>query len=150
MKLKLLFFLLTFPIILFGFRKIDVTKNENLALSGYDTVAYFKEGKAVKGSAAYSVEWEGAVWRFYSKTNLKLFKNDPHHYAPQFGGYCSYALSNHKTVSCNPRAFMIYEGKLYVLRNQDILLIWSQNPKKYIELGRRNWEALLNSKSNEN
>ena len=69
MKLKLLFFLLTFPTILFGFRKIDVTKNENLALSGYDTVAYFKEGKAVKGSAAYSVEWEGAVWRFYSKTN---------------------------------------------------------------------------------
>ena len=96
----------------FGFRPVSVDK-ANVALGGYDTVAYFTAGKAVKGSAIYAVESSGAMWRFSSLTNMRLFKANPSKYMPAFGGYCSYAISKGDAVSCDPEAFLIRNGRLY-------------------------------------
>lgn len=57
-----------------------------LAIRGYDTVAYFQEGKAVKGSHEFTHEWQGAKWRFASAANRDLFARDPQEFAPQYGG----------------------------------------------------------------
>ena len=72
-------------------------------LDGYDTVAYFTIGEAVTGSPAYTVTWRGASWRFSSKTNMKKFRADPEKFAPAFGGYCSFAVAEGMTVSCDPK-----------------------------------------------
>ncbi len=131
-----------FSFFMAGFRPISVTP-ENVALQGYDTVAYFLDGRAVKGSPANSVEWNGAVWRFHSKTNLKLFKKDPDKYAPAFGGYCALSVADGEAVVCDPEAFFIDDGKLYVMKNKDILEIWQKDPSTYLAKARSNWVHMV-------
>ncbi len=128
-----------------GFRPISVSQ-ENIALQGYDTVAYFKEGRAVKGSPANRVEWNGAVWRFHSKTNMKLFQKNPEKYAPTFGGYCALAIAEGEAVTCDPEAFFIDDGKLYVMKNKEILEIWRTNPDAYLIKARLNWAHMIEEK----
>ncbi len=58
-----------------------------IALKGYDTVAYFTKGKAVKGKKAFEYHWKDARWRFANEQHRKMFKADPEKYAPRYGGY---------------------------------------------------------------
>ena len=127
---------------LLGFRPISVSQ-ENVALRGYDTVAYFLEGRAVKGSPANRVEWHGAIWKFHSKTNMRLFRKNPAKYAPAFGGYCALAIADGQTVVCDPEAFFIADGKLYVMKNKEILAIWQKNPKAHMIKARLHWTRLI-------
>ena len=86
-----------------------------VAIDGYDTVAYFVENKAVKGSEKYSYDWLGTPWYFASEAHLALFKENPAKYAPQYGGYCAgeVAGSGSVTVNIDPESFAIIDGKLY-------------------------------------
>jgi YHS domain-containing protein len=58
-----------------------------VAIKGYDAVAYFTEGRAVKGTKKFSYNWNDAKWYFASGENRSLFAADPEQYAPQYGGY---------------------------------------------------------------
>src|SRR3954453_22177461 len=88
-----------------------------VAIMGYDTVAYFTDGKAVKGSEEYSYEWLGTPWHFASKEHQEMFMSEPAKYAPQYGGYCAgeVADSGSVTVNVDPEAFKIIDGKLYLI-----------------------------------
>ncbi|MDA9765017.1 YHS domain-containing protein [Opitutales bacterium] len=72
---------------------INKSKLSSLAIKGYDPVSYYTDAKATKGQKAFEYEYRGAKWRFSSKQNLDQFKADPDAYAPQFGGYCAWAVS---------------------------------------------------------
>lgn len=62
------------------------SKTFGIAINGYDTVAYHTEGRAIKGKAEFSYEWNDANWHFASAENRDLFAAGPERYAPQFGG----------------------------------------------------------------
>ena len=79
------------------------------AIAGYDTVAYFTQNKAVKGSSSHTHKWNGATWHFSSAKNLSLFKANPTKYAPQYGGYCAYAIAKGKAKSIDPAAWKIID-----------------------------------------
>ena len=42
----------------------------NLAIGGFDTVAYFSENKPVKGDSDFSLEYKDVEWQFSSQENL--------------------------------------------------------------------------------
>ncbi len=63
------------------------TTAENVAIEGYDTVAYYTQRKAVRGSAAFTHPWKNAIWHFASAENRDKFANNPKKFAPQYGGY---------------------------------------------------------------
>lgn len=66
----------------------EVNKNFfGVAIKGYDPVAYFTEGEAVKGESKFSYVWNDAKWYFASQANRDLFASDPERYAPQYGGF---------------------------------------------------------------
>ncbi len=109
------------------------------AIRGYDTVAYFAENRAVKGDKMYSQTWNGADWYFASKENLQLFREDPKRYAPQYGGYCAYAMSKGSYASTDPEAWTIYEDKLYLNYSKSVRNTWTKNKPLYIERANRNW-----------
>ena len=88
-----------------------------IAIRGYDTVAYFTQGKPVEGTEKFSTEWEGATWRFSSQENLELFTTDPEKYAPQYGGYCAYGVAQDSLVKIEPDQWTIYDDKLYLNYN---------------------------------
>lgn len=58
-----------------------------VAIEGYDTVAYFTEGRAVKGKSKFSYNWNDAKWYFACSGNRDLFAANPEQYAPKYGGY---------------------------------------------------------------
>jgi YHS domain-containing protein len=115
----------------------------DLAVSGYDPVAYFNMGKPVEGSADHEYEWNGATWRFSSAANLETFKADPEKYAPQYGGYCAWAVSQGKTASANPNNWSIVDDKLYLNYNDSVQEAWSKDIPGFIEKADANWPKVI-------
>lgn len=113
------------------------------AIRGYDTVAYFTEGKAVEGSSEYSFEYKGATWLFSSQKHLDLFKKSPESYEPQYGGYCAYAVSQNQTASIKPELFTIHEGKLYLNYSRNVNEKWLKSKESFITAADTNWPSLL-------
>ncbi|MGH6858838.1 MAG: YHS domain-containing (seleno)protein [Phyllobacterium sp.] len=87
----------------------------DVAIKGYDPVAYFTQNKAMEGTSRYSYRWLGADWHFTSAENRDLFAAEPARYAPQYGGYCADGVSfGTVTTNVDPKAWRIIEGKLYI------------------------------------
>ncbi len=114
-----------------------------LAVGGYDTVAYFTEKKPRKGSAEHSLKWRGATWRFKSAENKALFEANPEKYAPQYGGYCAYAMASGDFVSTNPKAWDIYNDKLYLNYNSIIWAVWNRDKNGYVTRADKRWPTNL-------
>ena len=91
---------------------IEPERRDTVAIDGYDPVAYYLMGRAVKGSENFSHTWLDVNWNFVSEEHRDLFANDPLCYAPQYGGYCSDATLSHGTI--NPTAFRIVKNRLYL------------------------------------
>jgi YHS domain-containing protein len=113
------------------------------ALQGYDPVAYFKEGKPVKGKSEYRYDWMGAKWYFSSAGNRDAFAKEPEKYAPQFGGYCAWAVSLGKTANIDPQAWKIVDGKLYLNYSKDVQKMWEGDIPGNIKKGQENWPRLI-------
>jgi YHS domain-containing protein len=113
--------------------------DDGLALRGYDAVAYFAVDKAVEGSPKYEYVWQGAKWLFSSVENLEKFKAAPESYAPEFGGYCSFAVSNGYTADGDPNAWKIVDGKLYLNYSPEVRTMWEKEQSERIKKGEQNW-----------
>jgi len=113
------------------------------AILGYDPVAYFSEGKPVKGQDKLSVDWMGAKWNFASQANLDKFKAAPEKWAPQYGGYCAYGVSQDNLVSIEPDKFKILDGKLYLNYDADVQAKWLKDPAGFIKLADAKFAGLL-------
>ncbi|MBC6439786.1 MAG: YHS domain-containing protein [Rhodospirillales bacterium] len=115
---------------------------DGIAIGGWDTVAYFTENRAVAGSEEFSHEWDGATWLFSSAENRDLFAGDPETYAPQFGGWCAYALSKGPyAAEVDPEnAWTVRDGMLYLNWNERVRNGWLRNNvDNDIKVGERNW-----------
>ena len=119
------------------------TASDGLGARGYDPVAYFTQGKPVKGSAAHELEWSGAKWRFESAASRAAFKADPARFAPQFGGYCAWAVSQHYLAPGDPNHWKIVDGKLYLNANARAKELWEADQADSIKRGHANWPAVL-------
>ncbi|MGQ0586142.1 MAG: YHS domain-containing (seleno)protein [Gammaproteobacteria bacterium] len=113
------------------------------ALDGYDPVAYFTTGAPAAGKAELTHEWNGATWHFASAENLAAFRQAPEKYAPQFGGYCAYAVANNYTAKVSPDAWHIEDGKLYLNFNLDVREAWRARKAEFIQSANRNWPAVI-------
>ncbi|MBF9016346.1 MULTISPECIES: YHS domain-containing (seleno)protein [unclassified Oceanispirochaeta] len=107
------------------------TDRKNIAIDGYDALAYHLQNKAVKGVSKFSIEWKGAVWYFSSSEYKELFKENPEEYAPLYGGHCANGLSDRHKVYGNPEIWLLQEGELFFF---------------YSRRGRRAWIAETDTK----
>lgn len=114
-----------------------------VALGGYDAVAYFTEAKPVKGDSRFQAEHGGAAWHFASAAHRERFLADPARYAPQYGGYCAWAVAVGKTASGDPRFWKIVGDKLYLNYDADIQKTWEADIGGYIKRADANWPAVL-------
>ncbi len=113
------------------------------AISGYDPVAYFTEGKPVEGKRDHSLKYKGETWRFSSEKNKQAFQKSPQKYAPQYGGYCAYAVSKGYTASTDPDAWTIVNGKLYLNYSKSVQAKWSKDKPGNIRKANANWPKVL-------
>ncbi|MFV2053075.1 YHS domain-containing (seleno)protein [Aliiroseovarius sp. YM-037] len=114
-----------------------------VAINGYDPIAYFTDGAPVEGSADNSVSWNGATWHFATPENKEQFAADPAAFAPQYGGYCAYAVSKGATASTEPDAWTVHDGKLYLNYSLSVRGIWQQDIPGNVALADQNWPGVL-------
>lgn len=116
------------------------------AIKGYDPVAYFEASKPVKGDSDFTFDWNGATWYFASSENRDTFVASPEKYAPQYGGYCAWAVSRGYTAKIDPEAWRIHEGKLYLNYSLAVQQNWEKDIPGNIVLGDKNWPSLVSGK----
>jgi len=115
-----------------------------VAIMGYDTVAYFTDGKATKGSEKYSYEWLGTPWYFANAEHRDMFISEPIKYAPQYGGYCAGEVAlGSVTVNTDPEAFKIIDGKLYLIYDQGSAESFAAHAAEDVPKADANWPKVM-------
>ena len=123
--------------------KVNVD-DQGLILNGYDAVAYFKQGKPVKGNSAIESTYLGATYLFASSADKADFDKDPAKYAPRYGAFCAYGVANGVLADLEgPRAFIVYKGKLYLCGDDGALKEFKNDIDSNIEKADKNWLKLV-------
>ena len=120
-----------------------LTDVHGVALGGFDAVSYFSDGGPVMGSADFETTWSGAKWRFANAADRDAFVAAPEKYAPQYGGYCAYAVAKGGTAPADPTAWKVVDGKLYLNYSQSIRERWLKDVPGYIAKADQNWPGVL-------
>lgn len=123
-------------------QKSEVFATDDGAIRGYDPVAYFTENKSMKGKPEHKFEWNGQPWYFSSEKNLTVFKASPESFAPQYGGYCAFAMSRGYKATTDPNSWTIYDGKLYLTYSRSVQDDWSKQRQHYIQKADQNWPTV--------
>ena len=119
---------------------IDMSADQNdIAISGYDPVAYFYDSKATQGTKQYTATYKNAIYQFSSATNRDLFRSNPEKYAPQYGGYCAMGVALHKKLEIDPEAWYIVDGKLYLNLNKTVQKKWLSDVPGHIASAEQIW-----------
>lgn len=114
----------------------------DVAIKGYDPVAYFTDNRAVKGSKQHSFRWREARWLFANAENRQRFADNPERYAPQYGGFCAWAVAHGDRADIDPEQFTVHEGRLFLNYNARIQQQWSADKVRLIDAADAQWPAL--------
>ena len=126
------------------------TTKENIAIGGYDLVAYFTQYKAVRGSQKFSARVHEVDYWFSSTENKSKFQADPGKYLPQYGGYCAFAMAaKNAKVPSDPRTFKLHNGKLYLFFNDyyqgnpmNTIIMWNMDEQNMTSKANMNWKTM--------
>jgi len=116
--------------------------NKNVAVGGFDAVSFFTSSP-VEGKSDYSYDYKGAQWKFSSEANRDLFAANPDAFAPQYGGYCAWAIAGGKLAKGSPKHWTIEDGKLYLNYNGKIKTRWEADKEGFITQGDAQWPDVL-------
>lgn len=120
---------------------INVTDG-NLAIKGYDAVAYFTRSQPVKGDPVHETIWQNARWHFASAAHRELFVADPDRYAPRYGGYCASAMALGWKAPIDPEAWVIVDDRLYLNYSKEGRDEFASEADTNIAKADANWEQL--------
>lgn len=109
---------------------------------GYDVVAYFTDGQAMRGSGYHVADYDGVTYAFTSESHKKLFVADPMKYLPAYGGYCAYGVSVAKKFVADPEVWKIVDDTLYLNLDKGIQAKWEKDIPGNIKKAEMNWLAI--------
>ncbi len=111
-------------------------------LSGYDPVAYFSDGKPLRGSGYYEATYQGVTYVFTSENHKKQFLDSPERYLPAYGGYCAYGVARGKKFVVDPEVWKIVGGILYLNLDTNVQQKWEKDIPGYIKKADANWPSI--------
>ena len=134
------------PVRSFAQDRVNTGYFGNVAIKGYDPVAYFTEGAAIEGKEEYSHKWLGAYWRFKNAEHMQMFAANPQQFAPQYGGHCATGMAVHGglTTDIDPEAFAIVDGKLYLNYSSETAALMTDGIVT-IDMAEKNWTSQKSS-----
>lgn len=140
--LILLGFMYPVPNAYAGSDPVYTSWRNNIALDGYDTVSFFT-GKPLKGNPSFQTEHKGAIWFFTTRANLDLFKMNPSVFAPEYGGYCAWAVAHGKLAKGSPENWYVEDGRLFLNFNDRIQKKWDKARTDFIQKADKRWPEIL-------
>ncbi len=145
-------FLISLAIAMLALPAIAQTKTplnldaSGIAIQGYDPVAFFTDGKPVKGEEKFVSKHDGAIYFFASKEHKDLFNSEPAKYEPEFGGYCAYGVSRDRLVEIDVNAFQIVDGKLLLQYSKGVRDDFNKDQTGNLTKAHQNWPGLIEKK----
>ena len=133
---------LALPAMAQGTKTLVNVDDSDVAIQGYDPVAFFTDNKPVKGDSKYVTKSDGAIYYFASREHRDLFVQNPAKYEPVFGGYCAYGVSKDKLVEIDVNAFQIVDGKLLLQYSKSIRDKFNKDAKGNLAKANTNWPSL--------
>ncbi len=112
------------------------------AAGGYDVTSFFT-GTPVAGAAQFTATHNGATYRFANAANRARFVANPAAFAPQYGGYCAWAVSQNYTAPGRPQFWRVVDGKLYFNYNGEIQSRWERDIPGFISSANTHWPTVL-------
>ena len=116
--------------------------SDGYAIARYDPVAYFTEGRPVRGKTKLTAEYDGTKYAFSSVGNRARFLANPAKYTPQYGGYCAYGVAYGSKSDIDPEVWEIVDGRLYFLINAGTMSIWEKRKKTNIRIANKAWKFI--------
>ena len=113
-----------------------------IALSGHDPVSYFTDSRPEKGSSEFWFAFDDAIYLFRSAEHRAMFAADPERYAPQYDGFCAAGVSKGYKTEPDPEAWVIANGKLYVLMLKERVPEFKRDAAAFIDKANANWPGL--------
>jgi YHS domain-containing protein len=120
--------------------------DNTVAVHGYDPTAYFTDNRAVKGNKRIHERVGSATYYFRSRGSRYEFLGNAPKYQPQFGGYCATSMSFGRLEDINPHVFTVYNGKLFLFRDEEALARFLANPERTIQAARDHYFELARQK----
>ncbi|WP_295893798.1 YHS domain-containing (seleno)protein [uncultured Vibrio sp.] len=122
---------------------IDMSVDHNdIAIKGYDPVAYFTKSGATQGNPEYTATYKNAIYQFASSENRDQFRANPQAYAPQYGGYCAFGVAMGKKFETDPQAWKVEDGKLYLNLDKKVQQRWLEDTQGFIVDANNNWSTI--------
>ncbi len=119
---------------------------DGIAIRGTDPVAYFEMRRPVPGTPEFAHDWAGATWLFSSAENLERFAANPVTYAPQYGGFCAWAVAvKGKLFSTQPDNWTIVDNRLYLNYNHRVQERWNADIPGFISRGNERWPQIVSA-----
>jgi YHS domain-containing protein len=119
--------------------QLAVNADTGLAISGFDPVAYFTEGKALFGLPDIELNVDGSVWRFSNEGNRDAFERHPEVYAPRFAGYDPVAIDRGRSVPGHPLFWVVVGQRLYFFYSEKTRGTFLNDPGRIIDAAERKW-----------
>ncbi len=148
-KLILLFcFFLGLPLLAQTPKTLQNLDKDGVAIQGYDPVAFFTQGKPVKGVPEFQSSYKGAKYYFASAQDKSSFDGEPAKYEPQFGGFCAYGVSRGHTAPIKIEAFQIVNGRLLMQYDLDVKNDFNKDQAGNLAKADHNWPSIVSKKGN--
>jgi hypothetical protein len=78
-------------------------------------------------------------WHFMTRENRDLFVKSPEKYAPQYDGWCAWAMTESRKAVTDPEVWKIVDGKLYLQCSVSAMEKWSKDIPGNIKKADENW-----------
>ncbi len=128
----------------------DMNADANdVAISGYDTVAYFNKNMPVQGNDKFTAVYKNTIYKFSSAQNRDAFRANPEKFAPQFGGYCAMGVAMEKKLDVDPMAWRVVDGKLYLNLNIEVQTKWASDIPGHLKTAQQNWPEIKDKAATE-
>ncbi|HEX4486809.1 MAG TPA: YHS domain-containing (seleno)protein [Terriglobales bacterium] len=116
---------------------------DGVGIQGYDPVAFFSDGRPVKGYAQFQSQYHGAKYYFASSEHKAAFDKEPAKYEPQFGGYCAYGVSHGSRAPVKVEASQIVNGRLLMQYDLDVKDSFNKDTQGSLKKADQNWPGLV-------
>ena len=121
---------------------VQTSRGESLMLLGFDPVAYFTDGKPVRGTHTLAATHEGRTYYFASPEHRAAFGASPARFEPQYGAFCSNGIAYNVKLGSDPTQFEVRDGRLFIFGDVLGHALWALDPEGNIHHSDALWPGM--------
>ncbi|MBL8386123.1 MAG: hypothetical protein JNM90_23775 [Burkholderiales bacterium] len=121
---------------------VRAADGDEVMLLGHDPVAYFTQGRPLRGDPRIKVSLPNRTYYFASDEHRRLFQAGPEKYEPQYGGFCANGAPFGIKLGSDPTEWEIRDGRLFIFGDIVGHSFWLLDPAFNIRHADQVWPGI--------